>query len=400
MVAAVLTGLSGAQAQVDPIRRELVQLGYNLPLEGTGPLAAYAFYYLNKPFTRVHTNLTLRLAVAPVYLDSELGVCGVLGSKTDLGVGLAGGGFADSYNEVRGGRYRRGESFEGHGGELGLSVYHCFNPNDLIPLFAVVRGAIHGTMFNPDDRTDSTFRLPDDQVMFRVRSGLRWGGREPLMMPEMAMELSVWYEGTFRTRPGRYGYGGDRAIEPASHLLWGRALMAYTVPDVGHRVCLTMTGGGSVAVDRYSAYRLGGNLPLNAEFPLSLPGYYFQELSARAFALMGFNYGIPLDRRHRWHANVQGMAACVNYARGLEQPREWNRGVGGGLSYRSPSGAWEVAAAYGYGFDALRSHGYGAQSVTLLLQFDLGRTRQRFQDPSVNLNQSRGLQSILRNIFR
>jgi hypothetical protein len=30
----------------------------------------------------------------------------------------------------------------------------------------------------------------------------------------------------------------------------------------------------------------------------------------------------------------------------------------------------------------------------------LGRTRERFYDPTVDLNRSRGLQSILRNIFR
>ena len=33
-----------SQAQVDPTKRELIQLGYNLPLEGSGPLSAYAFY--------------------------------------------------------------------------------------------------------------------------------------------------------------------------------------------------------------------------------------------------------------------------------------------------------------------------------------------------------------------
>src|SRR5262245_20046760 len=86
-------------AQIDPVRRELIQLGYTQPLQGRGPLAAYGFYYLNKPQFLHRTNLTLRLAVAPVYLDSELGVARVLSPSTDVGFGIAGGGFADSYSE-------------------------------------------------------------------------------------------------------------------------------------------------------------------------------------------------------------------------------------------------------------------------------------------------------------
>src|SRR5688500_637045 len=76
-----------AQAQIDPIERELVQLGYNQPIEGKGPLGGYAFYYLNLPGF-LETNLTLRVAIAPVYLDTELGIGKVFGPYTDVGVGL------------------------------------------------------------------------------------------------------------------------------------------------------------------------------------------------------------------------------------------------------------------------------------------------------------------------
>jgi len=76
-------------AQIDPVQRDLVQLGYDQPFEGRSPIGAYAFYYHNQPdFLR--TNVTLRLAVAPVYLDSELGFTGLLGPNTDVGIGLAG----------------------------------------------------------------------------------------------------------------------------------------------------------------------------------------------------------------------------------------------------------------------------------------------------------------------
>jgi hypothetical protein len=69
-------------AQIDPVQRDLIQFGYDQAFEGHQPLAAYAFYYHNQPdFLR--TNLTLRLAVAPVYLDTELGFAGALGPDTD-----------------------------------------------------------------------------------------------------------------------------------------------------------------------------------------------------------------------------------------------------------------------------------------------------------------------------
>src|SRR5437867_13348540 len=114
MVLVLVLRTINSSAQIDPAKRELIQLGYNQPLEGHGPISAYAFYYLNVPhFYR--TNLTLRFALAPLYLDSELGIQNAVGPHTDLGIGLAGGGFADGYNEVRGGKYLKSESFSGYG---------------------------------------------------------------------------------------------------------------------------------------------------------------------------------------------------------------------------------------------------------------------------------------------
>ena len=101
----------------------------------------------------------------------------------------------------------------------------------------------------------------------------------------------------------------------------------------------------------------------------------------------------------QWRVTVLGTSACVDYTPGLAQPGNWNSGVGGGLVYRSPTDSWQVAAAYGYGFNAIRNGGRGGQSVSLLVQFDLDRTRQRFLDPSESIPQSRGLQQIFRGIF-
>lgn len=396
---ALLMALSGS-AQIDPTKRELVQLGYNQPLEGHGPLAAYAFYFLNKPGFLRDSNLTLRLAIAPVYLDSELGFSSLLGPHTDFAVGLAGGGFADSYSEVRVGNYRQDESFLGHGGEVTASMYHLFNPDQRIPLHAVLRAGAHMSVYARDSKTADEFVLPDDQVSFRVRAGLRLGGREPVMLPELAMELSAWYVGEVRTDANRYGYGGDRAINVAAHQFWARGLLAYTTPGWKHNFAINVTAGNGLNLDRLSAYRLGGNLPLYSEFPLALPGYYFQELTAKAFVLVAGSYNLPLDPKQRFMLNVTAATAGVNYLAGFEQPGYWHSGAGGGLVYRSPSDQWQVALGYGYGFDAIRDDKRGGQSIFLLVQFDWERTKQRFFDPSANIGRSRGLDSILRNVFR
>ena len=360
-----------ASAQIDPVRRDLIQFGYNQAFEGRQPLAAYAFYYYNRP-DFLHTNLTLRLAVAPVYVDSELGFVGALGPNTDLGLGLAGGGFGDDYNEIRAGKYLPAESFEGDGGEISASLYHLFNPGDLIPLNFLLRGTAHYSFYSRNDDTAANFQAPADHGDFSVRSGFRWGGVEPTLFPPLAMELSVWYEGEFRTGAGPYGFNGDRRLESNSHLVWAEAALAYTLPQSHQSFYIRLTAGASANADRFSAYRLGGFLPLIAEYPLPLPGYYYQEISAREFVLLNANYLLPLDKTERWSLDVNAASAFVDYLHGEEQPGHWLNGVGGGILYHSPSNRWKIMFDYGYGVDAIRTHGRGASCVGILVQLDLG----------------------------
>jgi hypothetical protein len=364
-----------ARAQIDPVKRELIQIGYNAAFEGHAPLSAYAFYYRNQPdFLR--TNLTLRLAIAPTYLDSELGIHGVFDELTDLGIGVAGGGYADSYNEIRRGKYLPEESFDGFGGGVNLSLYHLFNPGYRIPLNGVLRGGVHYATYADAGQTASDFRLPDSMGIFDVRTGLRWGGREPTLFPSLAMELSIWYEGSFRSEADVYGINSDRKISARSHLFWGEAYLAYKLPDIGHSFSINITAGTSVESDRLSAFRLGGFLPLVAEYPLSLPGYYYQELTAERFALLGANYTVPLDKHQRWNVTATAATAVVDYLSGFEQPGQWHSGVGAGVFYTSRT--WRVMVDYGYGIDAIRSGGRGAHSIGLLLQLDLEPAREAF----------------------
>src|ERR1043166_1635545 len=221
-----------ARAQIDPEKRRLFQFGYNQPLQGRGPLSGYAFYYFNEP-EFIETNLTLRLAIAPVYVDSELGIRHALSPNTDLAIGLAGGGFADTYSEIRQGKYLREESFTGHGGGVVASVYHLFNPGQRVPLNGMVRAEFHQSVYSRDKETAPNFVLPEDQPSFNFRTGLRWGGKEPLIFPEVAMEISAWYESMYRLDPSTYGFG-DRQVNDLSHLFWGRALLAYPFPKLRH----------------------------------------------------------------------------------------------------------------------------------------------------------------------
>ena len=156
--------------------------------EGT-PLAAYAYLYLNEP-DFFYTNMTLRLAIAPVYVDSELGFRHLLGPNTDLAFGLAGGGFADDYYEIHNGNYFRDQSFLGHVAETTVSIYHLFNPGDRIPLSGVFRVQEHYSIYARDD-TAPTFVLPHDHSTFKIRSGLRWGQARTSMHPDLAMELEA-----------------------------------------------------------------------------------------------------------------------------------------------------------------------------------------------------------------
>jgi len=372
-------------AQIDPERRDLIQLGYNQSFQGHTPFGGYAFFYHNQP-NFIHTNLTLRLALAPVYLDSELGFVHGLGPNTDYAIGLAGGGFGDGYNEIRGGKFYPGESFAGHGGEVSQSVYHLFNPGAMIPLNLVLRGTFHYTAYERNPDTYANFVLPDDRADFEVRSGLRWGGVEPTLFPALAMELSVWYQGEFRTDGGSYGItppaGGDRRVEEHSHLFWSEAALSYTLPKTRQNIYIRLTAGSSVDADRFNAYRLGGFLPLIAEYPLSLPGYYYQEISARQFVLLNANYLFPLDEDKRWNVTLNWSTAVVDYLGGESQPGNWLSGVGTGIQYRTPDDRFKVMLTYGYGIDAVRSGGRGGHSVGLLLQLDLGKLHSKQFNPT------------------
>ena len=382
-----------ASAQMDPEKRQLIQVGLNQALDRRGPLAAYVYYHLNVPYF-FPPKRSLRLVVAPGYVDSELAFAKALGEKTDLGLGLAGGAFADSHTEIRDGRYFKGQSFRGDGVRASVSAYHDFPAIGPVPLAGILRAEGHHAKFRHDKTTDEPFVVPEPQSEVATRAGLRLGGREPYLSPNVAMEISAWYEARYRLEPGTYGFAGDRRMENNSQLLWGRALLVWNEKTSANRFVAVVSGGTSLRADRFSAYRLGGDLPMAAEFPLSLPGYYYQELSARRFGLIGGTYIIPMSRdRVTWTTSVTAATVLVEYAPGFDQRGKSHTGVGGGVAYLSHSKAWQVLASYGYGINARREHGMGGHTVGMLVQFDFQRTQVPFFHPS---DPKSGLHHMLR----
>lgn len=361
-------------AQIDPEPRRLVHLGFSQSLRDDGPGAAYAFYYWNQPNVP-GTNQTLRLTIAPVFLDGELGFKGLLGADTDVGIGVYGGGFAYGYDEVRQGDYHREESFDGHGGGARVSVYHLFNPSAKIPLSGVARVGADYRAYTDRDSTSDSFELPPSQPFLSARVGLRWGGIEPLLLPRLAMEVSVWYELEHRTEAGDYGFGDDRELEPTVHRFLGRGELLYTVPGTEHFLAAGLMGGSVLNPDRFSAHRVGGALPFTSEFPLYLPGYFYQELSTENFGLLYGAYSIPFGPAKQWNVFVGAATALVDYVDGLEQPGDWHTGLGTGFGYTARDRRWKLQALYGYGVDAIRTDERGGHSVGLLFQYAFGETK-------------------------
>jgi len=374
-VAAILSFFQIAIAQVDPYHRNLLQLGYDQPVNGRGPQGIYAYYYYNNPQI-AGTNIALRLAIAPAYLDAEVGFKQVFFPYTDVGVGVFGGAYAQNYYEVRQGKYLRNESFDGHGGGVALNLYQLVNPGMLIPLNLVARGGLQYSTYLRTSDTADDFEPPSDRLTPFVRAGVRFAGKEPILYPDLGLELSAWVERRWRLDDEVYGFNGDRRVENLSDLYWLYAGLDYSWTNVGHKISIALTAGGSAEADRLGAWRLGGVLPLVAEFPLILPGYFYQELTAKGYLHLYGSYLFPLDPAKRFQFRLEAATARLEYLRGFEQPDRWQTGVGCGLTFTPLSKVCRVVLRYGYGFNALRDNGEkGGHSVGLLVQYDFEQHR-------------------------
>jgi hypothetical protein len=131
-----------------------------------------------------------------------------------------------------------------------------------------------------------------------------------------------------------------------------------------------VTAGGSTDADRFSAWRLGGVLPLISEFPLVLPGYYYEELTAQQFLHLYASYDIPLDRSQLFKFRLEAATANLEYLPGFEQSSPWQTGAGCALTIAPKKKNFQIVLRYGYGFNAIRHGEQGAQSIGILFQYD------------------------------
>ncbi len=122
-------------------------------------------------------------------------------------------------------------------------------------------------------------------------------------------------------------------------------------------------------------------MPLASEYPLVLPGYFYQELSARGFVALTGEYTIPLDPNARWTLTPIFTAATVDYLPGLAQSGHFNSGAG--LTLGVPVALGRVAND---GDVRLRVSGdpierAGGQTVGVMCEIDLGAVpgRANFQ---------------------
>ena len=365
----LLMGCRAVLGQLDPASRSLVQVGYDQPTTGSGPQAVYAYYHYNNPgFLR--TNVVLRLVIAPAYLDTELGFHELISPSTDVGFGVRGGLLGDSHFEVRQGEYFQEESFAGHGGGLSLNLYQRLDPGWRIPLHLIVQGGPKWTTYSDWTRTGDTFEVPEDRMDGSTRVGLRFAGKEPMLYADQGLEVSVWYERQWRSPSGDFGYSEDRRVSSGTDLYWLYTGFNQAWPQSGQQMTFSMTLAGSEGADRLNAWRLGGVLPMMGEFPLALPGYYYDEFTARRVLHFSGSYVMPLSLDHRWQLRLAVATAWVDYLEGFEQAGHWVTGAGPGLSYTSRSKSWRCIVRYGYAVNALRHGKDGAQSVGLLFQYN------------------------------
>ena len=391
--AAALIALAAApvRAQVDPERRSQIETGYEQGLGSPGPYAPYFYIYLNRPDFMASSD-TFRLALAPVYFDGEWGIKNALGRFGDAGFGLNGGGYAFGQTEVYRGDEKRGEDFTGHGGGPSLSAYPHLGNIGPVPLNGVLRVAASYSDYRRGYATAPQFVLPQNEWTGKIRAGLRFGGQPPGLDRAPAGEASVWWETQGREHSVPYGYNGDRTAQGQTNLYWTRMLFAYTMEDATRLEARTSFGGGT-GVDRFSAYRLGGMLTLNSEFPLVLPGYFSHEIAARQYAHLYVRGGMPLDDNRKLVLNLFAAGASITPVAGTDAGGAQHLGVGTSIEFAPRHGALRGVLSYGYAPTALRGGGRGGQGVALSIELNLEPRKDKLGEAPYDMQQ--GLRWLL-----
>ncbi|HEY7138521.1 MAG TPA: hypothetical protein VIE44_00300 [Methylomirabilota bacterium] len=356
-----------ARAQPDSEPRAYLEVGTEVPLKGNSPLNGYAFFLWNRPHFPEQDQY-LRVVVAPTYLLTELVQDHWPYGRHAVSVGLNGGGIRYGHWEYRNGNYKGEESFWGDGGELPLSYYAGTKLFDRLPLQGQIRVTPSFIVYQDSFDTAERFELPPDTGLFTGRVGLRLGGVPPELLPQLALEASAWYEATYRTNTGTFGFPEHpEQLESLTQRLWGRVAAVFEPAD-GHTIDLLLTAGSSRDADLLSSFRLGSSLPFRSEFPLILHGYFVEEVFAKQFWLLNASYRFPAwPGSRRVTLRIAADIAGVDYIKGHSLPRKQLRGVGGDLSIAFTPRV-TLVVGYGYGIDAPRNGGFGGHEAHALIE--------------------------------
>ncbi|MEI9864370.1 MAG: hypothetical protein WDN00_07395 [Limisphaerales bacterium] len=65
--------------------------------------------------------------------------------------------------------------------------------------------------------------------------GVRVAGKEPILYPDLGLELSAWFERRWRLDSQEYGFLNDRSISPNVNLYWVYAGLNYTWTTAGRQ---------------------------------------------------------------------------------------------------------------------------------------------------------------------
>jgi len=367
LTAAVLGAAATASAQVDPEPRANLEIGAAGPLRGDGPISGYAFFLWNRPHF-IEEDWYLRLILAPTYARGEMVVDRWPWDGHAVGFGLAGGFFPYSVEEFRNGNHLEQESFWGHGVESFVAYYRRVMIADILPIEGQIQLRPQYVVYQRSGETSGHFRLPEDTPIGNARAGIRLGGVPPELLPELALELSIWYEASYRTNAADYGLA-DRPenLEHFTDRAWARGGGIIRLPR-GHSLRGFITAGTAERTDALSAFRLGSALPFRSEFPLVLHGYYVDEVVARRFWLVNLAWRFPVwPGSERVKLQLSYDYARVDYAAGRDLPRHGLRGAGADVCITLTSWA-TLMLGYGYGWDAPRGNGFGGHEAHTMLE--------------------------------
>ncbi|WP_243374259.1 hypothetical protein [Geotalea sp. SG265] len=359
-----------AHGEIDPERRTNLEVGGAGPLNSSGPLGGYGMLLINRPHFRDPD--TYVLAIVSPYLFGEAIRDKWPSEGHAVGFSLGGGFLANNFDQIRNGRFQRSESFRGDGGDAALSYY--LRPPPIageLPVDGILRFGTRYALYQRGSATDPDFRLPADTFIHTARVGIRVGGVPPELLPEKALELSLWHEVDYRVKTGTYGLPGRvRETEHLTQQSWAR--LGGIMPTWGNQSASVMISAGtSGKSDELSCYRMGSGLRFQNEFPYILHGYYFQEVFARSFFLLNTSYRLtPIPDIKRLQLQLNYDYALVRYLSGHELPRNSLNGLGLDLILLLKNGI-TLTVGYGFGADALRRGRFDGHQLNMMFEWKM-----------------------------